>query len=77
MITFYIVRHGETLFNQKHLMQGWCDSPLTNQAIENARALGKRLQNIKFEGVYTSSSERAWRSAQAVWTETAPSGNTA
>ena len=49
MITFYIVRHGETLFNQKHLMQGWCDSPLTNQAIENARALGKRLQILNLK----------------------------
>lgn len=69
MITFYIVRHGETLFNQKHLMQGWCDSPLTKQAVENALALGRRLADIKFEGVYASSSERAWRTAQYIINE--------
>lgn len=66
MVTFYIVRHGETLFNQKHLMQGWCDSPLTKQAVEDAKALGKRLKDITFQGVYVSSSERAWRSAQYI-----------
>lgn len=66
MVTFYIVRHGETLFNQKHLMQGWCDSPLTNQAVEDAKVLGKRLKDITFQGVYASSSERAWRSAQYI-----------
>ncbi len=25
----YLVRHGQTLFNRKGLIQGWCDSPLT------------------------------------------------
>ncbi len=29
MKTLYMMRHGQTLFNQKRLMQGWCDSPLT------------------------------------------------
>lgn len=69
MITFYIVRHGETLFNQKHLMQGWCDSPLTKQAEDKAKALGKKLQDIIFEGVYASCSERAWRTAQYIINE--------
>lgn len=26
----YIVRHGQTQFNKKHKIQGWCDSPLTD-----------------------------------------------
>lgn len=38
MKTLYMMRHGQTLFNQKRLMQGWCDSPLTE--------LGKDKQDV-------------------------------
>lgn len=71
MITFYIVRHGETLFNQKHLMQGWCDSPLTKEGIRSAKELGKRLADTVFEAVYSSTSERAWDSATLLMQENA------
>lgn len=30
MTHFYIIRHGETVFNRKGRIQGWCDSPLTD-----------------------------------------------
>lgn len=33
MLKLYIVRHGKTLFNEKHLIQGCCDSPLTAEGI--------------------------------------------
>lgn len=29
MKTLYLMRHGETLFNQQKKIQGWCDSTLT------------------------------------------------
>uniref|UniRef100_UPI003A4DE767 histidine phosphatase family protein n=1 Tax=[Eubacterium] hominis TaxID=2764325 RepID=UPI003A4DE767 len=69
MLTFYIVRHGETLFNQKHLMQGWCDSPLTTQGIQMASDLGIRLKDIPFEAAYSSTSERAMDSAELIMKE--------
>ena len=28
------MRHGETLFNVQHKIQGWCDSPLTEKVIK-------------------------------------------
>ena len=56
---FYIVRHGETLFNVKHLMQGWCDSPLTENGIQQAKNTGKKLENVDFVYAYSSTSERA------------------
>ncbi|WP_290137601.1 histidine phosphatase family protein [uncultured Dubosiella sp.] len=34
----YIVRHGQTLFNKKNKIQGWCDSPLTPLGHAQARA---------------------------------------
>ena len=30
-VTFYIVRHGETLLNSLNRAQGWSDSPLTDK----------------------------------------------
>ena len=27
--TLYLVRHGQTVFNVRRKIQGWCDSPLT------------------------------------------------
>lgn len=55
----YLVRHGQTLFNQQKKVQGWCDSPLTQDGIQQAVAVSKTLQSISFEYAYSSTSERA------------------
>lgn len=57
-VTFYYVRHGETLFNVQNRMQGWCDSPLTEKGIGNAREARKRLAEVPLKAAYTSTSER-------------------
>ncbi|MCI8606749.1 MAG: histidine phosphatase family protein [Hungatella sp.] len=36
-VTFYYVRHEETLFNVLNRMQGWCDSPLTEKGVSHAK----------------------------------------
>lgn len=54
----YIVRHGETLFNVKGLKQGWCDSPLTEKGIDQAKQVKEKLKDIDFEFAYSSTSER-------------------
>lgn len=55
----YLVRHGQTLFNVKQRIQGWCDSPLTEMGVNQAIALGKGLSDIDFICAYSSTSERA------------------
>ena len=50
----YIVRHGQTIWNKERRMQGWMDSPLTEEGIEGAIKLGKRLENVDFDMVYSS-----------------------
>jgi len=59
--TLYLMRHGQTLFNELHKIQGACDSPLTEKGIEDAKAVGKyfRDNNIKFDHAYSSTQERA------------------
>ena len=42
----YLVRHGETVWNQVGRQQGQLDSPLTPKGVEQARAAGRFLQRI-------------------------------
>lgn len=58
--TLVLMRHGETLFNALHKIQGWCDSPLTQRGIEQAKAAGKkpRERGFRFDHAYSSTSER-------------------
>lgn len=59
MTTFYLVRHGETQWNQEQRLQGWLDSPLTDNGREAAARLQQQLQSILFAAAYCSSSGRA------------------
>lgn len=57
-VTIYFARHGKTLFNTFDLVQGWADSPLTEQGIEAAQFLGEGLKDTKFDAFYTSDAGR-------------------
>lgn len=59
--TFYITRHGQTLFNAQSKIQGACDSPLTDLGIKQAEIAGKHIKDlgIHFDEAYCSTSERA------------------
>ena len=59
--TLYLMRHGQTLFNLQHKIQGWCDSPLTELGQEQARLAGKYFieNKIPIDHAYASTSERA------------------
>ena len=59
--TLYIMRHGETLFNVQKKIQGWCDSPLTEKGIQQAKVAGQyfRDNKIQFDAAYCSTAERA------------------
>lgn len=52
--TFYIVRHGKTEFNEAGKVQGWCDSPLTAEGVQSARAMGRVLAPVDFAAAYSS-----------------------
>lgn len=65
-ITFYLVRHGETEFNTQGIMQGWTDSPLTENGINLSKKLGEGLKDIEFTAAYSSDSGRAVDTAKNV-----------
>lgn len=58
-VTFYLVRHGQTLFNAKKRVQGWCDSPLSGLGVSQAKRLGELWDISKIQVAYSSTSERA------------------
>ncbi|TLG72575.1 histidine phosphatase family protein [Culicoidibacter larvae] len=59
--TLYLMRHGQTLFNVRKKIQGWCDAPLTETGIKQAVIAGQYFKdnNISFDKAYSSTSERA------------------
>ena len=43
--TLYLMRHGQTLFNARKKIQGWCDAPLTELGIKQAKIAGKYFKD--------------------------------
>lgn len=66
MPMMYLTRHGETEWNIENRLQGWKNSPLTAKGQRYAEKLGQHLQDIPFQAVYSSPSERAFQTAQLI-----------
>ncbi len=62
----YMVRHGETILNQKGCYYGTSDVDLTDRGIAQAEELQKILKGITFDQVITSPLIRARRTASLV-----------
>lgn len=59
-----IVRHGETLWNDKGLLQGQKDIELNDNGREMARKLAGKLKDIPIDMVYSSPLKRAYETAR-------------
>lgn len=55
----YLIRHGETMFNQLNKVQGWADSPLTIKGINDLKKTAEVLSQIHFDNMYSSDLKRA------------------
>ncbi|ADU28996.1 histidine phosphatase family protein [Evansella cellulosilytica] len=66
MVKIFITRHGETKWNIEKRLQGALDSELTEKGVANAIALGERLKNINFHAIHSSTSQRAFHTAQLI-----------
>ncbi len=65
-VTFYYVRHGQTVFNKNKRMQGWSDAPLTGKGIQDALRAKERLKDVSFAKAYCSTAERARDTAEII-----------
>ena len=67
LTTLYIVRHGESDGNVRHILQGQINSSkLTENGKKQARTLGKKLSQIPFAAVFSSDLTRAKQTAQLI-----------
>lgn len=58
-VSIYLVRHGKTMFNVTGQVQGWSDSPLTEEGKADAGTLAKGLADVPFVAAYSSDLGRA------------------
>lgn len=65
----YLVRHGQTIFNLKRIIQGWSDSPLTPLGCEQARRAGMflRARGLSFDHAYASTLTRTNQTIENIW----------
>lgn len=65
MKTLYIIRHGETEYNRKGMVQGsGIDAPLNENGRKQAAAFFEAYKAVKFDKVYTSNLKRTVETVQ-------------
>lgn len=66
MKRLYLMRHGETQFNTQRIVQGRCDSPLTEAGRMQARQAGEKFlrEGAHFDRVGSSPIKRAYDSCE-------------
>ena len=67
MLDLWLIRHGETDWNSKGLIQGSSDIPLNEVGVRQAQSLHERLKGTTFDRVYTSDLQRAHQPAKIVF----------
>lgn len=68
MIEFYLVRHGETVYNREGRMQGSLDSSLLPESLTLSEKLGDRLSaaGLSFDQWFVSPQGRAVKTSEVI-----------
>lgn len=69
MRKIYVVRHGETDWNNLAKLQGWSDIPLNSNGIELAVVTGKGLADVHFDMAFSSPLKRAYETGKLILKE--------
>jgi broad specificity phosphatase PhoE len=65
-VSFYFLRHGETDWNRRRIIQGQTDTPLSAIGIAQAEAVKPEIQRLSFASICCSSLQRARSTAEIV-----------
>lgn len=66
MKRIYLVRHGKTFINKYNKMQGWCDTPLTDEGREGAEKAAEALQKLPLDIALSSNTLRASETCEII-----------
>jgi len=58
MLRIFLLRHGQTIFNQQDICQGWNDSPLTETGLYQPKCTGYGLRKVEFIKAYSGDTGR-------------------
>lgn len=58
MVRLYLIRHGQSEENLEKVHSGWSQTGLTEKGKEEARIVGERLKDVRFDHYYTSDLRR-------------------
>lgn len=64
--SIYIVRHGESVWNEMKLLQGQHNSPLTRKGRDQAREMAQKLKEVDFNMIFSSDLARAEQTAHVL-----------
>ena len=54
-----LLRHGQSIWNQKNLFTGWVDIPMSAEGIEECKKAGQKIAELPIDVIFTSSLIRA------------------
>jgi len=68
MLKIYLARHGQDQDNANGILNGQRDEPLTDIGINQAKQLAQKISdaNFKFDIIYSSPLQRAFKTAQII-----------
>lgn len=66
MAEFFLIRHGQTIWNNSRKYQGHTDIPLSEEGRKQAQKLRDKLANKEIHAFYSSDLSRALETAQIV-----------
>lgn len=64
MAYLVLLRHGESVWNKENRFTGFTDVDLSEKGVEEAKAAGQALKNIPFDHIFTSTLQRAYKTAE-------------
>lgn len=64
--TIYLVRHGQTEWNEKQITQGQSESLISKIGIRQAEKVGEQFKHIDFCAIYSSDLSMAHRTAEII-----------
>jgi broad specificity phosphatase PhoE len=66
MTTLFLIRHAQSAANAEGRIQGWLDSPLSEEGRRQIQALCERFRSTPLNAVYASPLARAAETAQGI-----------